>query len=266
MSNINSQQILNLTEEIESKQKDYICSIVKRCPMLPLQATRLLHLVIYKVIKGDTSEHTYTGSIKELSEFFGVSKNNIYRDIDRLSEELHSQCVYIGSGDAKQRWEMVPWLSKSYYDGKGTLTIKLSAGITPYVECLKKYAGDNYFFSIFHFCSTYSIRIYQLLFADLLTCHTTTLEYDVEEFRRIVCCTNKLKNFSDFRKKVINVAVRDINEHASFDVSVSYKRESRRIKKIVLDVIFPKEEESKKTDKSLVLYCSTESEPEQASH
>lgn len=256
MNDINSQKVLNSAEEIECTQKNYLSSIVKRCPILPLQATRLLHLVIYKVIKSNESENTYVGSIKELSEFFGVSKNNIYRDIDRLSDELHSQYVYVGNDDPKQRWEMVPWLSKSYYDGKGTLTIKLSTGIMPYVECLKKYAGDDYFFSIFHFCSSYSVRIYQLIFADLLINRTTKLEYDVEEFRKYVCCTDKLKRFSDFRKKVIDVAIRDINEHAAFDVSASYERKSGKVTKINLDVIFPKDKEQQSADTSTLRLTS----------
>ena len=63
--------------------------------------------------------------------------------------------------------------------------------------------------------STYSIRIYELLKSYAFT---KRHEFDLEQLKRSLGCQHYTR-FPDFRRKVIEVAVKEINQYTDLEVS-----------------------------------------------
>ena len=104
----------------------FVAEVIKTKQDLHFQTLRLIHYVIYRVICEDKDLQTYEGSVMELADAFHIARSNIYRDIDSLSDQLHATGMILGHKDPRKSWRTVTWLSRSYYNGRGTVLIKLS--------------------------------------------------------------------------------------------------------------------------------------------
>lgn len=68
----------------------FVLAVMKTKQDLRFQALRLIHYIIYRVICDDQDLQTFQGSVTELAEAFQIPRSNLYRDIDSLSDQLHS--------------------------------------------------------------------------------------------------------------------------------------------------------------------------------
>ena len=76
--------------------------------------------------------------------------------------------------------------------------------------------------------SQYSIRIYELLKS--YECQRGKI-FDIDELKKILFA-EKYKLFGDFKRKVLNIAMREINELSDISVTYGVIKESRRFAKI----------------------------------
>lgn len=65
-----------------------------------------------------------------------------------LSDQLHSTGMIIGHKDPRKSWQTVTWLSRSYYNGRGTILIKLSYSMVAYVKGIKYMFPEDYHLTI----------------------------------------------------------------------------------------------------------------------
>lgn len=205
--------------------------IIKGRQSMTLQAARLLRLMISKVVKEDKDLRTYVCKITELARFLGIPKNDMYRDVQSICDKLHKSCVYIGTGNPKRPWRQLNWISMSEYDGKGNLTIRLSEDIKPYVVGLEKYFTQYQLKNILSFSSFYALRLYELIkYKDGMQREgMDSVEFSIQELREAVDCLEKYKPFANFRIKVIDIAVKEINEKSDIEVTPQYMHEGRKI-------------------------------------
>ena len=138
----------------------FVLAVMKTKQDLRFQALRLIHYIIYRVICDDQDLQTFQGSVTELAEAFQIPRSNLYRDIDSLSDQLHSTSMITGHKDPRKSWKIVTWMSKSGYDGKGLYTFKLSYSIVDYVKGIKQMFDEEFHLTILKFSSIYAIRIY----------------------------------------------------------------------------------------------------------
>lgn len=66
--------------------------------------------------------------------------------------------------------------------------------------------------------SFYAIRLYELLKSDFYKETTEYIEYMVQDLRQFFECENKYKLFADFRKKVIDTAIVEINNKSDIEI------------------------------------------------
>lgn len=212
--------------------------IVKARQSMSLQAARLIRLMISKVVKEDKDLKTYTCNITELAEFLNISRNNLYRDIEDICNTLHQSIVYIGTGNPKHPWKRLNWISMSEYDGKGTLTIRLSDDIKPYVieleRCFTQYQLKN----ILNFNSYYAIRLYEIIKCeDGRTLGTEEkMRFTIKELREYCDCIDKYTRLIDFKRNVIEVAVREINTKSDLYIIPHYIKTGRAITDIDFEI------------------------------
>lgn len=198
---------------------------------LSLNETKLLRLVIMQNLYEDREFREYKVSIKKLAETFGISSQNLYRDIEGMCKNIISNPVYIKKGES---WKMIPWVSfAEYMDGKGILRIKLNEELKPYVLGLQKCYTQYQIGQILNMSSVYAIRIFEMIIMKLRNINIPRegkyITCTVQELREACQCEDCYSQFGMFRKKVLDIAVREIRERTSFFVGYKYEKEGRKI-------------------------------------
>lgn len=211
--------------------------IIRGKQSMTLQTARLIRLLITQVVKEDKDLKTYTCRIADLANFLNVDSSNLYKHIRTICECAMKSVVYIGTGNPKEPWEMFHWISTAKYDGNGTLTLRLSDEIKPYVLELEKWFTQYQLKNILEFNSYYAIRLYELLKCrDGETKNSQSeLEFSIDELRTFFDCEKKYKLFADFKRKVIEIAVREINEKSDLMVNPTYKKTGKAITSVVFE-------------------------------
>lgn len=211
--------------------------IIKGKQEMTLQTARLIRLLITQVVKEDKDLKTYSCRITELAEFLSVSRNNLYRDVQSICDCAMKSVVYIGTGNPKQPWEILHWLSTAKYDGNGTLTLRLSDEIKPYVLELEKWFTQYQLKNILEFSSYYAIRLYELIKCRDGELNNTQfeIEFTIEELRVYLNCEKKYSVFREFRRNVIDVAVREINDKSDIWVNPTYKKTGRKLTSVIFE-------------------------------
>lgn len=212
--------------------------IIKGKQSMTLQTARLIRLLITQVVKEDKDLKTYSCRIIDLAKFLNIDSSNLYKHIRTICDCAMKSVVYIGTDNPKQPWEMFHWVSMAKYDGEGTITLRLSDEIKPYVLELEKWFTQYQLKNILEFSSYYAIRLYELLKCrDGESKNTKSeLEFSVTELRACFDCEKKYKLFADFKHKVIDIAVREINEKSDIWVRPTYQKTGRAITSIIFEV------------------------------
>ena len=212
--------------------------IIKGKQSMTLQTDRLIRLLVTQIAEKDKDLKTYTCRITDLAKFFNIDSSNLYKEIFKICECALDSKVYIGTGNPKHPWEMFHWISMASYDGKGTLTLRLSDEIKPYVLELEKWFTQYKLKNILEFNSYYAIRLYEIIKCeDGATGNMQSeLEFEIEELRQYFDCESKYKLFSDFKRNVIEVAVREINEKSDIWLKPTYKKWGRAYTSVSFEI------------------------------
>lgn len=206
--------------------------VIKGKQDMTLQEARIIRLVITQVAKEDRDLKTYHCNIQDLAAFLQIPDGNLYRDIKKICENLAQRVVKVGTGNPKQPWKVFPWLQLSEYDGAGTITLMLSEAMRPYVLDLEKYFTQYQLENILEMSSFYAIRMYELLKCDHYK-PDDYREYTIEFLRQFFGCEKKYPVFKDFRRRVIESAIKEINGKSDIEIDyVEYIRSNRKISSI----------------------------------
>lgn len=203
---------------------------------MTLQAARLIRLVIANVLKEDKDLRTYTCTLTDLAKFFNISQDNLYRDIQKICETLHHSSIYIGTDNPKRPWKLVSWVSMSEYNKDGSLVIRLSEEIKPYVIALKNNYTQYQIKNMLEFNSFYAIRLYEILKCAQGKTESNEVRFSVKQLREMLGCENTLQDFRDFRKRAIEKAIQEINQSSDIYVIPNYIKEGRSITTVCFDI------------------------------
>lgn len=186
--------------------------IVRGKQDMSLQEARILRLLITQVVKEDKDLKTYSCRITDLAEFLKIPSSNLYRDIRDICKGLLQKTVSIGTGNSKEPWEIFQWINSARYDGNGIVTFRLSEDIKPYLVDLNAYFTQYKLENILEMKSFYGIRLYELLRAEYYKDENTYQEYSLEFLRQFFDCEDKYLKFNNFKRRVLETAIKEINE------------------------------------------------------
>jgi plasmid replication initiation protein len=110
--------------------------------------------------------------------------------------------------------------------------MRLDNDMKPYLLELKKHFTAYSLYYTLAMKSKYSIRIYELLKS-----YEFVSEYifKIESLKKMLDA-EKYKLYADFRVKVIDVAVREINEFSDITVTYAIEKQGRKFEKIVFKI------------------------------
>lgn len=219
-------------------------NIIRGKQSMTLQEARLIRLLITQIAKDDKDFKTYKVNIQELARFLEIPDNNLYRDIRNICQSLMSRTIKIQNGN---QWKIFQWLQLAEYDGHGTITLMLSNQIAPYLLQLNAWFTQYQLKNILAMKSFYSIRLYELLKLTIGEDRKKKMEYtfSIQALREYLECENKFKQIIELKKKVLDIAIRDISEYSEYNCTYECKKTSRSI----TDIIFYLELKEQKQEK-----------------
>ena len=140
-----------LSFDFSLNSNNYVCqsnTLISGRQALKLNSAKLIRAAIMQIKYDDTELKPYVITIADLSELLGISRSNIYRDIDEITDDIINNPVFIKSGSGKKlKWMKIPWVSKCEYQADVGVAIKLNDELKPLLLNLKErytqYTLDN---------------------------------------------------------------------------------------------------------------------------
>lgn len=209
---------------------------------LRLNSAKLIRSAIMQVVRDDEELKPYIITVKELAELLGVSASNVYRDIEEITDDIIKNPVYVKEEiiGKSVKWIKIPWVSKCEYNSDIGVAIKLNEELKPFLINLKEHYTQYTLQEVLTMKSVYAIRIFEMLqskiMSRMLPKDGTDIEISVQEIRECCDCEDKYPAFGNFKDKVIDKAVSEINRVTMFRVDYSYRKKSRTVVAIIFHV------------------------------
>ena len=208
---------------------------------LSLNGAKILRTAIMQIQKDDEELKPYIISTGELAELLHIPKDNIYRVIDSVSDELMSSYAEARAEQGeRKKFKKINWVSFCEYDSAVGFAIKLNSDMKPYLLNLKErytqYTLDN----ILAMKSVYGVRIFELINEKIKTRLIpktgTDIEMSLQYIRECCNCEKKYDRFSQFKARVLDRAVEEINRVTLFKVSYDYIKDGKTVTGIMFHV------------------------------
>lgn len=199
---------------------------------LKLNSAKIMRAIIMQINADDDDVNEYTITIPELAYMLGIQPSNLYHEVDNITTDITTKFVEIK--DRKSgRFVKIPWVKKCVYDQGAGLNIALNDEIRPYVLNLKTRAHYTQYQiqEILQLKSVYGIRIFELLEKEQMTTKVPPQGKDVvltiEEIRTACDCEDKYKKISQFKSRVIDTAIKDIEKVSERRIICTYIKKGR---------------------------------------
>ena len=190
---------------------------------------RLLMAALMQVKAGEPLDykHRYYISANALADLTGSKAKNNYEELKKAANDLMEKIVYVREtpdGKPLKFLRKINLVSScDYIDDQGTVGLRFTDEITPYISDLRKRFTQYQAKYVMPMRSSYGIRLYELCLQWL----GDEREFSVDEFRRMFGLENKYKSIKDLKVRVINPALNDINTHSDIRVIFGQRKAGR---------------------------------------
>lgn len=213
---------------------------------LSIYEQRLILFVASKISPDDKDFKSYEIRIAELVKMFGLEADkSIYEKVEQAATSLLTQLIRLQDSQTK---ELTTWFSYvKYIEGSGVVHLEFHSSLKSYLLQLKSHFTQYNLNYVIGFTSQYSIRFYELLKMDAFKAKNEKFEksFEIDKLRLILGFEhNEYPFFSNFRDKVIEPAVKEINEKTDLNIEkVQYGKTGRKITNVTFTVIIRSKEE-----------------------
>lgn len=230
------EKINNARNQLVVQSNDFIRHA--RNKLLP-QEQNIVYFLISKVKPKDKDFMTVTFTVEEFCNLCGMdsSSGKNYSDIKNALKSVADKSAWTEYRDEEGRCvgTLVRWVDTyKFYEDSGVLTATLSQSIKPFLLGLV----DNGFYTqaelitFLALKSKYSKRLYELLksyldISEAKRYKLTIKKFEITELKQLVAAENYDK-FKDFRSRVLDIAMREINEITDIEASYSTTKTGRK--------------------------------------
>lgn len=200
---------------------------------LTTQQQKVLLYTISKIQPGDDDFQEYVFDLKDLCVLFGIDTHGQNYEFFRDSiKKLADASFWLLDKDKNS--VLVRWFSKvKVNDANTKVNIQFDADLKPY---LLELAGQFTQYQLSYTLlmkSKYSIRIYEILKSyEAIGMYKT----DIETLKVLLDCADNFAVFKDFRRRVLDVAMAEINEYSDLQVDFTPLRTNRAFTHIIFTI------------------------------
>lgn len=185
---------------------------------------------------------------------YKTDESNAYSQLADASKQLFNrQFSYIDRYADTDAVTVSRWVNEvTYVNDKGMVVMYLNRNVISMISRLQANFTQYLLEQVSEFKSKHSIRLYELLikYRDI----GTSKKYEIAELRSKLGLENdEYKVTADFKKYVLDVAIKEINDKADIQIKYEQFKEGRTISHILFKFINKKETKQKKSkDKNTV--------------
>ncbi|MEM1136707.1 MAG: replication initiation protein [Bacteroidota bacterium] len=190
---------------------------------------KIIYLMAMQVRKGDEDFKTYQLRIKDFQEDLGLKDNHaLYERMIEIVKRLMGRVVQIRyeNGNVEQ-FPFVTWSMHKHKEG--TIGIIFVPKLKPHMIDLKERFTSFYDYNVLSLRSQYSMRIYELI-KQYERIGKRTIS--VADLRRMLRLQDKYRSYNMFKKKVIEQAKKDLDNHCDISFEFTEKKSGRKIAEI----------------------------------
>ena len=215
--------VLNKNHVVKSNQ------VIEASYQLSAIEQRIVLAAISRIPKNQPiiDDELYPVSVSEL-QLLGVHEKTAYRDLKEGINRLYERSINLSIDDKsiKMRWVQ----EIQFFDSKSIIGIRFSKPILPFISNLSREFTKYALSDIAGINSAYAIRIYELL---VQYRQIGKREISVDSLRTMLELGKKYPLFADFKKRVIDTAVDQINEYSPLKVTYEQKKTGRKVTHIL---------------------------------
>lgn len=191
--------------------------------------------------KGLSAENFVDITAAAYAEVFEVPPKQAYEQIKAAGETLFRRYVVLYDThpeSGKPRKTEVRWLSAaSYIDGAGTIQISFAPKMVPFITRLEAQFTRYQLEKVAKMSSAYAIRLYELL---MQWGSVGKREVELQWLRKALQLEDEYPSIKNFKKRVIEVAMAQINAHSDLTVSYTQRKTGRTVTHLTF-IFEPKE-------------------------
>jgi plasmid replication initiation protein len=170
-------------------------------------------------------------SVTDFADFLELKRKDLHKTMYDTTREIASRVVEFRNelGNLVQ----MPVLSKVEYK-KGTVEIKVNSELAPYLVGLRNQFTKFSLSEVLSFKSLYSMRIYQILSQWV---YKGNVDYSIEELRFMLDIKpNEYTLYSNFKIKVLEVALKEINKTSTLKYTYKEVKTGRKVTSITFTI------------------------------
>lgn len=190
---------------------------------------KFIMTILAQIDSDDKVFNTYEIKVSELETKLQTEQNETR--LKQFAKKLMSKPLEVPTNDG---WIVFNWFSKiQYVRGQSKFIVRIDNDLKPYLLELKERFVKYNLSYILNLTSNYSIRIYQLLKEhEKLTRRTFT----VLELQELLQVPKSLMVYADFKRKVLQVAEKELIENCDIFFEFEEIKEGRKINEILFRI------------------------------
>lgn len=159
---------------------------------------------------------------------WGLDERNAYEQLKEARANLFERKITLCNGN---KGRDIRWVyDTEYADGEGYIKLSFSPTVAPYLSDLGGFFTSYHLMEIRNFKSGHAIRLYELL---MQFKKNGWFDEDLEVLKSMFGVGESYPLWYDFRRKVIDVSIKEINESTNYTVKYSTKKRGRKISRVV---------------------------------
>lgn len=209
--------------------------VIEASYRLTLNEQRLILLCIQQIKKGQkiTSEIGFNVLAADLIDFFGVSSKNAYSDLKEVADVLFNRFLTIYRPDPQEpklESTRTRWITAiDYIPTEGRVKLYFAPKVIPYISLLEKGFTQYNLEYIAPMNSVYGVRFYELFKCWLMGDKSKVKSISLDELKSLLDLKGQYPSIKDFKLKVLDKGIEDVNQHTDLLVSYENKRTGRKI-------------------------------------
>lgn len=233
-------------------------SLINSPRNLNLQEQKLFLFLISKINPLDFDQNLkFRISVREFASAIGTNRtNNSYRDVRNLVQTLQQKVITLHRTETNIETitDITLITYAKYWPTLGYADIEINSNLLPFLSELHEQFTRYKLSNITKLSSLYAIRLYELL---KIQENLGKRIFFIDNLRKKLKLTdNSLPSFKDFRRRVLEIAKREINSKTDLTIDYIFHKEGRKIVAVEFNI------ESK--SKSNLLSVSKELQKKQA--
>lgn len=190
---------------------------------------RLVLAAISRIPKNQpvTDDNVYLVTTEEMRAL-GVHEKTVYRDLKEAVSRLYERSININidGKSIKMRWVQ----EVQFMDSQGIIGLRFSKPILPFISNLSREFTKYALSDIAGMSSAYAIRVYELISQYK---GIGKRELAVTELRNMLELGARYPLFADFKKRVIDTSIEQINAHSPLHVTYELRKTGRKYTHII---------------------------------